>query len=54
MSMGNLKMLSSADVTTAGCLRQYGKMLNDLVDREASLNPYHQITALAHGMSKAM
>ena len=39
--LGNLKMLCSADVTTAGCLRQYGKVLNDLVNRARLLNFHH-------------
>ena len=49
-----LEMLCSADVTTAGCLRQYGKVLNDLVNRAVLLILIIEITPLAHGMSKAM
>jgi hypothetical protein len=39
--LGIFEMLCSADVTTAGCLRQYGKVLNDLVNRAVLLNPHH-------------
>ena len=48
------EILCSADVTTAGCLRQYAKVLNDLVDLESFLILIIEITALAHGKSKAM
>jgi hypothetical protein len=51
---GELKILCSADVTTAGCLRQYAKVLNDLVDLASLLILVIEITAPAHGMSKAM